>query len=998
MVAGQTATTFAPDAKITRGELAVLLVKAYGLEKVNVDNVELPFTDVAEGMFYEKSIKILHSEGLIKGQSATKFGPKEDMKRGDFAWLSANLDYVHGEKLPKPVEEVVTATKVVSVSATNLKEVTVTFDGKVEATEDNFLIDGVAVHEDNFKLSDDKKTVTLFNAATPKQGQKVKVAVQNIANIDTKLYDVVVSDSQLPQVASVETVGNELVKITFTEPIATGTASISNFKINNAVRSGAVTLSNMNKTVNIALSSPLADGEYTLVVDPTNVKDFAAYSIGLNESKFTVTKDAALPGYTVVSSTQQEVKIKFDREVKAVSPADMDLYWTNNGTKHYATESQSTLDPSVWTFSFTEGNRLPSGENTLKIDKVVDFSGNSKVDYEVKVNSTVDTVRPEYQSVKQVNARTLEFKFSKAVELNVANYTVTDSKGVALGKSGVAYKGTDKTTVVLTLTSDIRADRNPYSITIKDVIDTTYLKNKITDTTVSLDTEDKVAPTVVGNAVRSGNIISITFSEDINQSEVDLSNFRYSTTNGSTFETLPATSYIEFVGTKTVNITLPANFGPSNSLTAASLLGGSNFYVVDVKDLAGNKNVAKTLTVANAAATVSAGTVMAHDTKTLYFEPSVALANVFNGDFVVTAGSKTLKVANAELVTADDDVNKLAKTGTGHDLTGVAVGDQLVKITLEDALNADGKYTVDGTSTAVTISTKTGVDVTKSALGVPLSITNASVTDKIVSAAPVKANFSFINAATDKLNITSAFITNENVKVEFLVSASSDVSALPATVANPYSTFGNSGVGTVFTVGTTTEATVTPTIGDKLYVRYIDVNLNTTAWVNIDQDRALAPSATFTYATKTIGSVTDVHEYSVDNGTWVAVPTGATSVVLASNPSTNVKVRVAATATLPASDTQTITIGSVLAAPTGVAIAAATITTGATKLTGVATDGTVEYSINGGIFVNIANAAAADDIAVNVGDSIVVRYAAVNSTPPSNTTAPIIVVAGNLKP
>lgn len=130
IVAGKTATLFAPSANITRGELAQLLVEAYGLQDVNVDDVDLPFTDVAEDAWFATPIKILHSQGLIKGQTTTKFGPKEDMKRGDFAWLAANIDYAHGEKLPKPV------ATVQSVSVINATTLSVTLsDGSVHEVE-----------------------------------------------------------------------------------------------------------------------------------------------------------------------------------------------------------------------------------------------------------------------------------------------------------------------------------------------------------------------------------------------------------------------------------------------------------------------------------------------------------------------------------------------------------------------------------------------------------------------------------------------------------------------------------------------------------------------------------------------------------------------------------------------------------------------------------------------------------------------------------------------
>jgi hypothetical protein len=65
------------------------------------------------------------------------------------------------------------------------------------------------------------------------------------------------------------------------------------------------------------------------------------------------------------------------------------MYWKDGSTEHKATGSKSATDPTEWTFTFSAAGRLPVGNNTLKIKKVIDFSGNVKTDYEVAVNAVV---------------------------------------------------------------------------------------------------------------------------------------------------------------------------------------------------------------------------------------------------------------------------------------------------------------------------------------------------------------------------------------------------------------------------------------------------------------------------------------------------------------------------------------------------------------------------------------------------------------------------------
>lgn len=120
---GKSEKSFEPGSDIKRSELALVLVKAYGLQDVNVDDVKLPYTDVKAGSWYEKSVKILYKEGLLKGTTATTFSPDSPMKRVDFARLAVETDYAHGTKLPKPEETVELAVESVSAIETTFVEV-----------------------------------------------------------------------------------------------------------------------------------------------------------------------------------------------------------------------------------------------------------------------------------------------------------------------------------------------------------------------------------------------------------------------------------------------------------------------------------------------------------------------------------------------------------------------------------------------------------------------------------------------------------------------------------------------------------------------------------------------------------------------------------------------------------------------------------------------------------------------------------------------------------
>lgn len=945
---GGTGSTFRPNDVMSAQEFNSMYVKVLGYdvkwEEVNAKATELGF-----------AVKAADTTSILRGEAFTSILAALDVKtEGSEDTLGTKLALTGYEPPAPPVPETL---EVVSVEALNLKEIQVTFNKDAEATKANFLVNGGAVATANFSESADGTVVTLFNASTPVAGQKVKVVVTGLTDVGTKHYEVIANDNSLPTIVSVDTVGNSLIKVTFSEPMNSGLTSISNFKIDGKVKSATLSMSATKKVLNIQLSSKLADGEYKLAINAANVKDFAGNAIGTNETEFAVAKYAATPEFTVLEATQETVKLQFDREPKTVDT----IYWKSGSTeKHSAKGVVDSSDPTIYTFTFSATNRLANGDNTVYMHKVTDYSGNTTADASFAVSATIDTVRPEFVSVTQKTQTTFEFKFSKEVVATAGNYVIKDSKDVTVTPT-VAYKnaGTsteDKSIVVLTMSAN--TERSPYTVKISDVVDTTYLANKITDTTVEVVIEDETAPTVTGVS-RSGNVVSVTFSEDI--AGADLANFKYSV--GGTYYDIPEAAYVTLVGTKAVNITFPDKFGPSSAHTVATSVVGNPFYVTGIADLAGNAIIASTTNVTGASSAVAVtGNVYAVDKNTLYVEVNGTLAEIWEGDFVVKAGTTTLAVTGAELVTADTDVNKLAyqDADKGNKISTFAANDQLIKLTLEKDLNADGRYSVSGTPTTVTVDTATTVELTKDALGNPLAIGTAmNVMDRIVPAAADDAKFTFANIA-ETLNVTTPFIADETVTVQLLVSTASDVSKLSQTTADIYG-----GALTVFDGTQTEDASAAVTAaGQVVYVRFLDSSSNYTAWEKIATKTPLATTATFTFDQDGNGtdddyelaSVTDTMEYSLDGGTtWTDVPAAATTVDLSTQTishTNDIKVRVKAVTGVPAGTTQTIDILEQAVAPTIVVVAGTN--SGEADFNGSTT--AMEYKIDAGAWTNVGSA------------------------------------------
>ncbi|MEA4946531.1 MAG: S-layer homology domain-containing protein [Oscillospiraceae bacterium] len=98
LMSGTSATLFSPDTKMTRAMLVTVLWTMSG--KPTVFD-EMAFTDVPDGQWYTEPIRWAASQGIVSGTSATTFGPEADISREQlvailykFAQLQGkNVDY-----------------------------------------------------------------------------------------------------------------------------------------------------------------------------------------------------------------------------------------------------------------------------------------------------------------------------------------------------------------------------------------------------------------------------------------------------------------------------------------------------------------------------------------------------------------------------------------------------------------------------------------------------------------------------------------------------------------------------------------------------------------------------------------------------------------------------------------------------------------------------------------------------------------------------------------
>lgn len=548
---GVSATEFAPNKQLTRSEAAKILVEAFELE----GEADLgQFADSSTVKSWAKPyLEIAVANGVIKGSEAngkTNLNPNAAITRQDFAVVfSRTLDTVDAtpkvdkievvdaktlnvtltdgtketvtlEKALEPNKEtevtfkikdveytakvtyvVTTATAVKSVSATNLKEVVVEFDGTVdketaEEATNYTLKSGKAVK--SVKLSDDKKTATVTVVGTLANNKADAISISNVKAgdkvINVKNVEFTTVDNKLPEVTAVKSLGTKSVKLEFSEPVKG--LQQSNFTLDGKAYFGKVTMGANDRSVILTpfSSTALTVGDHKLTV--TGVKDYADFVSLSSTHDFTVVEDKEAPTVTEATATLESVTLTFSEDVDAETVKASNVYWKSGDSKKEAYEFEAIAD-NKYKFFFKEGNTLPTGKVDIHVEGVKDFSDNQIAkDTKVTVTPEIDQTRPEVKKVTVVDATTIKVTFSKTIKSTTAqdvkNYTVLNKDGKAVSVHEANVDPTDNKSVIIKLYSSLSVGEN--TLTIKNLKDNTKLENTMLDYSEKIVRSDKDAP------------------------------------------------------------------------------------------------------------------------------------------------------------------------------------------------------------------------------------------------------------------------------------------------------------------------------------------------------------------------------------------------------------------------------------------------------------------------------------------------------------------------
>ncbi|WP_203364571.1 S-layer homology domain-containing protein [Bacillus sp. REN10] len=172
---GKTETTFGANDPLTRGEMAVILTRAY---KLDGEGTNHSFKDVNKN--YTAAVNALLKNKITSGKTETAFGTNDNLTRGDFAVFLFRADTLEVK------EEVKAAVE--SVKALNATQVQITGTGLDQFKADQFTLAGNKVLSLVANKDNTEATLTLEKAVPSSVEQVLKLTekVEGQADVVTE--------------------------------------------------------------------------------------------------------------------------------------------------------------------------------------------------------------------------------------------------------------------------------------------------------------------------------------------------------------------------------------------------------------------------------------------------------------------------------------------------------------------------------------------------------------------------------------------------------------------------------------------------------------------------------------------------------------------------------------------------------------------------------------------------------------------------------------------
>jgi len=666
--------------------------------------------------------------------------------------------------------------QVAKVATDNLKTITVTFNDELDTN---------TISASAFKVNDstsgftvgaaaDKKSVVIVLNSAASQFSSVKVTV--LANTVKSKYgkalasdyttNVTVQDSKQPTVTKVEAVKQNIINITFSEPVVPPSTVgyltwLQVDGINQVANS--VTPDYVANTLKVVLTNPLSSGSHTVAVT-SDVKDFANYGLVAYSGNVTVTPDTTPPQLKDVKlvytdSSKAVVNLIFDEDIGSVSSIKI------NGNSASASISGSTVTATI--------NNSLGLVGVITVDYTVsDLAGNTASVTGVAKTLTLDT------SAVTITGTSVD---------SSNNITVTLSKPIYNkdGNAAVKINGTSVSYTVDTANSKIIIPASNYSgnctVVLTGFYEATPLQLKVPDLTFTVSLPDIARPTVKAVAYGydvASNVyyVYVTFSESMDQNTLTKSNYY-------NVNSLPP-SAITVISDKIVK------------LTYTSDIRGGTLAIYGVKDVAGNEIIlySTALTTAVQDLAITDVKFTAANQVTVTFNQGIY--SIAPNAFYVTNGTSTYYFSSASYSVGDTAVkftlaNLSVPTNPGNGYTLVATGTTIKSIYEKTYTSTGSVFSNIGDGIAPTVANVSG--------GVG-TITIAF--SEAVNVADVNAAVTVKDSAGNIVTATKTTISNGTNVVGILITGLSKGSYTVTVTASQVKDLSNNAMSSDYTSGT----------------------------------------------------------------------------------------------------------------------------------------------------------------------------------------------------
>lgn len=675
--------------------------------------------------------------------------------------------------------------QVESITATNFAEIDILFNTKVDedSIDRNYIsIKGSPLlSTDNVRLLEDGVTVRIYREAgfVTQQGQTVTVSVSKVRiaggtaeTAPVKDREITIVDNTTPSLVAVEAIGLRRVRLEFSEPIRTTDSAFRNYTIYK-FNGRALPLSDAvvcnGREIYLNFSTPLENGPNKLSIDINRLFDLAGFPIyNVVDFEFDATPDLEPPQVLTIDAWREKVVVTFTKEVRD----QIKLYWLDGSYKRYS--QAGVKDPykrEKMTFTFAENSYLPINETTVVLENIIDMNNNQAPEYRTTLLPHFDADRPVVVIVESEAENEIAVGFSKPIKIGTTNggrFVLKDSYNITVPLTISPYTPSGAYTAdprYIKLTGDIPA--GTYSLTVRDVEDTTAQVNKVAESTHTVIVTDKTPPRVVGvSANIPASKVVIIFNKELDWGTAsDRTSYQYFLP-GRGHVDVPSDTYVTLENDmKTVVVTFPQNGwdvgGGVNVANAfmqyIATAGADEMRVVNVKDVAGNEILPTLVDVPAtneaAAKLLQSAYAVTPNRIMMKFDATGSLPiNTGSQDFNMRAGAQNLYFKSLGYDSIDAEKRELY-------------------FDFDFDLNADGTYGAAHTPVTISMVAPNQVNYTKTALGTPTEILNGAtvtVTDNIKTGMQeaYRGNRA-AGAAQNSANVSCPSVTRDQMLIVF---------------------------------------------------------------------------------------------------------------------------------------------------------------------------------------------------------------------------------------